>query len=358
MEKCFICGKEFEGLDYIARYHLKTHKVKSKDYYNKYYKKSGDGNCLKCNNQTNFNGIIKGYNLFCSTCQPKSKDDFIICYGEELGLDLYFKKCCKISNKLTKNKISVNEYKKYSSVKCSNCGKEKRIPLSRLNKKNNHFCNKKCYNKWKSKKMKKEECIFITRKDLVIKSSIERYGCYPSCKSDIVKERIKKTTIERYGCYPAIKRQDIKDKSLQTKIKNNTLHNNGFYSKSSFDFFTELVSNLTDDLDCYYGKRELFLINDKKYYFYDFEAKNNKKIIEFNGDYWHANPKKYNDDDILKYYGGKSKVAKNIWKDDEIKNNIAKNNGYDVLIIWESDVNNNRELVMKKCVNFINNIKD
>lgn len=45
-------------------------------------------------------------------------------------------------------------------------------------------------------------------------------------------------------------------------------------------------------------------------YFYDFCY--NKKIIEYNGDFWHANPKIYNESDVVH----KNKVAKDIWNYD------------------------------------------
>ena len=85
-------------------------------------------------------------------------------------------------------------------------------------------------------------------------------------------------------------------------------------------------------------------------YLYDFCY--NKKIIEFNGDKWHANPEIYKETDTPNPYSNLS--AKEIWKFDEIKNTFAKTAGYDILIIWESDYKTNKGEQIKKCLNFLN----
>ena len=76
------------------------------------------------------------------------------------------------------------------------------------------------------------------------------------------------------------------------------------------------------------------------------------KLIEYNGDYWHANPIKYKENDILQYPGGK-KAAKDVWKINECKINCAQNQGYDVLVIWETDFIKNKSTVIEKCRSFL-----
>ena len=45
-----------------------------------------------------------------------------------------------------------------------------------------------------------------------------------------------------------------------------------------------------------------------------------------------------------------------IWESDKIKLMTAKNNGYDVLVIWDSEYRwGNKEKVIKKCLNFLKN---
>jgi G:T-mismatch repair DNA endonuclease (very short patch repair protein) len=57
-------------------------------------------------------------------------------------------------------------------------------------------------------------------------------------------------------------------------------------------------------------------------------------IIEFNGDYWHCNPKKYDKDYLHPH---KNKTAKEIWEEDKLRIDNIKSYGYNLIVIWESD---------------------
>ena len=83
-------------------------------------------------------------------------------------------------------------------------------------------------------------------------------------------------------------------------------------------------------------------------YFYDLFLEN--KIIEFNGDYWHCNPKKYKPN----YYNKRTNcLAKDLWKRDEIKNEYAKQNGYSILVVWEDEFKECPEKTIDKCRIFL-----
>ena len=76
-----------------------------------------------------------------------------------------------------------------------------------------------------------------------------------------------------------------------------------------------------------------------------------KKCIEFNGDYWHCNPIKYNETyihPIIKL------SAKDIWKKDFLKNKWNIDRGYNVLVIWESEYRKYPQQVIDSCIKFIN----
>lgn len=85
---------------------------------------------------------------------------------------------------------------------------------------------------------------------------------------------------------------------------------------------------------------------------FDFVVKDNKKIIEFNGDHFHANPALYKAHDIplsfLKLY------ASEIWEKEKIKLDKARKNGYIIKVIWESEYLKNKDAVILDCINFIN----
>lgn len=61
-----------------------------------------------------------------------------------------------------------------------------------------------------------------------------------------------------------------------------------------------------------------------------------KIIIEINGDFWHANPEKYSENDIIKA-PGEAFVAGDKWKKDMEKYKKYIELGYELIVIWESD---------------------
>lgn len=80
---------------------------------------------------------------------------------------------------------------------------------------------------------------------------------------------------------------------------------------------------------------------------YDFHLVDTKIIIEINGDYWHANPKFYNENDIL-VYPGKKVLAKEIWNKDKKLIKIAEENNYKVITIWEDEIKNKTDIELKE----------
>ena len=83
------------------------------------------------------------------------------------------------------------------------------------------------------------------------------------------------------------------------------------------------------------------------------------KIIEFNGDFWHMNPKMYSATDEFNAFGrehyrsGIGNTAADIWKYDEMKINGYKQLGYDVKVVWESDYHSDPEKIIQECVDFL-----
>ena len=111
----------------------------------------------------------------------------------------------------------------------------------------------------------------------------------------------------------------------------------------------------------YYNNNEYIIKynNFNNIFLYDFTLYNNKIIIEYNGNIWHANENlseyekkiwettKYKITKIyetantnIKYFNNKIKIAENL--------------GFKVLVIWDTDsIENN----LNKCINFINKYK-
>lgn len=125
-----------------------------------------------------------------------------------------------------------------------------------------------------------------------------------------------------------------------------------YWSKKSQILFDEIVK-ITGTKNIYYGNlnKEYGINSNGKYYFYDFVDTYHHKVIEFNGDCFHANPKFYKKDDKPNFYN--NLLSEEIWKNDNIKNSAIKNIGFELLIIWESDYDNDNNNIIQKCVNFL-----
>jgi hypothetical protein len=104
---------------------------------------------------------------------------------------------------------------------------------------------------------------------------------------------------------------------------------------------------LFDQLSCgWYGKHEKVVRGVEKSHRVDFLYE--KKIIEFFGDYWHGNPLKYDQTNVVR-----KKSVSDIWAHDSAKINDLIGKGYEVMIIWESDYIANPVDVLSKCKDFI-----
>ena len=79
-----------------------------------------------------------------------------------------------------------------------------------------------------------------------------------------------------------------------------------------------------------------------------------QKLIEFHGDYWHANPSKYKPEDIIITRRTGPTTAKDIWETDSQRAASLSSLGYQLLIVWEHDFKTNPQETIEKCKAFLN----
>ena len=161
--------------------------------------------------------------------------------------------------------------------------------------------------------------------------------------------------LEKYGEEKGIetfnKRQE---KWLSSLYKNGKL-NNGYSAISQELFYKICKRGYNDNLDeLMFGENggEKVLIYEGKYYRYDFLDIGRKKIIEFQGDIYHGNPRFFNDDDICNPFK-KHLTVSDIREIDNYKKLVANNLGYEVLCIWEYDYRENKNEVIDKCIRWL-----
>ena len=88
---------------------------------------------------------------------------------------------------------------------------------------------------------------------------------------------------------------------------------------------------------------------------YSFDCRYKNKLIEFNGDYWHCNPKFY---DKTFYNKVNKKKAYQIWDRDAAKIKCATKYNYEVLTIWEYDYRIDPSGIISKCLEFLSDAHD
>lgn len=96
-----------------------------------------------------------------------------------------------------------------------------------------------------------------------------------------------------------------------------------------------------DELRLVLTNLELSVILDNPHYGpYDYGNLDFKKLIEFYGTYWHADPRFYDSDHILTQ---KNQTSSQIQARDRAKQTYATNRGYKVYVIWEHDWRKNKQ---------------
>ena len=76
------------------------------------------------------------------------------------------------------------------------------------------------------------------------------------------------------------------------------------------------------------------------------------KVIEFNGDFWHANPLIYKANDVIPLKN-KPMLVSDIWKHDQERLQKIEDFGYKVLVVWENEYISNIEQTIQKCLEFL-----
>lgn len=72
----------------------------------------------------------------------------------------------------------------------------------------------------------------------------------------------------------------------------------------------------------------------------------NKVIIEFFGDYWHGNPQKYKNTDMIHH----KMTAGEIWEKDAERIDILKNSGYTIIVVWQKDFLQDKEGTVRRII--------
>lgn len=139
---------------------------------------------------------------------------------------------------------------------------------------------------------------------------------------------------------------NLKTDEEKSEINRKKLYRNGKVSKTEEKFVSMLRESVSE-------LETQFIIKKDETHNYLYDVKVGNIIIEFNGSFWHANPQKYKETDIINFPGNKNISAKDIWARDFHKISAAENLGYKVITIWDLDFKEDPQNTIKRCLDFI-----
>lgn len=360
---CKICNHGLKTPRGLEIHLFKIHKEIDTE---KYYLDNIGGvtECRICGGSGRFLSISKGYRDLCKNpdCIKKSY---------ETGSPEFW------INKGFSEEESKIKFKEYTEKRVSSLleGDKKRL------EENPDYYSEKSHNSvkyWSKRGLSLEDALVESRKvlkdigtksSIIFKSNREKYASkYPTkieyyLSRGYTEEEGNQLISERQKTFILENLIDKHGKEKGTSIYNDrqkkwlrSLHSNGNlksgYSLVSQELFKSIDSNFTDNQFQFKLKNGEFIISK---YAVDFIDHSSNKIIEFNGDIYHANPSIYNESDNPNPWNRKL-TSSDIWRYDKIRNDEIKSMGYKVLVIWESDYRRDRQKCMTECVDFINDI--
>ena len=389
-KSCKICCS---NVKYLNR-HLKLQhsNFDEKQYYDTFLKKPNEEYCKTCGKELKFKSLYIGYGSFCnSTCEMNNKEfqnRLKINYKDNTGFDHNFK------NPISKNKIKNTQTRKYGGIGFAS-DEIKNKALENYNKKHNtnikdfselSHTKESDQNRKKSRLERHngkyfeqsvhEKIVKASITPEAIKTRIEnRWKNNPNYYSDEYFKRLQEKSLKTYSwanmklfksnnkgnciCHCDLCNNDYEINLLSLRTRKS--HNKVLCTICN-PLYSESVNNFTT------SKQEKDLLNEVKKLYNGTIIENDRNVleakeldiylpdlkigIEYNGDYWHANPLYYKENDVV----CEGKLAKDIWKNDEYKHNLCVEKGIKLITVFETEWIQTRNLVLNKIKNVINNI--
>lgn len=253
----------------------------------------------------------------------KTLDNYVIKYGVIEGKKRFEEYCNKQREKnlfeykktLGWTKEQFNEYNKSRAVTLDNC--IKRHGVDKGTQIYDEYCKKQSY-----AGVKKEYFI-------------EKYGNVEGLKKYNSMLKMKLLTLDNF----TRKYGDVIGKERYGLYVEKTSH---MYSEKSQILFNVIESYLVNKYNSYYAtKNKEFVIHaNNTYYSIDYYIEDLKIAIEFNGDYWHGNPKYYKSGDTIKFPNNKEITVDMLWENDKKRKEYLESIGIKTIVIWESEAKN------------------
>jgi|GEM_PF-2116516 len=261
-------------------------------------------------------------------------------------------------------------------VKCEYCSKDVYKMQSDIIDAKYYYCNiecrakhqsdkgsimlicKYCKKEYKSKKSKKDislycskECMDKYRSEFYVGENNPKYNqkkvnC-SECGEEFTVKASKLLKQDRFYC----------SKDCQIKYIHNPINITEKQINGRKIFLEKAITNIKNTLTTPHIAINSILDNENinyknekhiKYYSLDIHIIDYNLAIEVNGDFWHCNP--------IKYIEPKYKQQNKVIRSDKAKHTYVKNKyRYEILYLWENDINKNKDMCKMLILHYIKN---
>lgn len=367
---CPISNKVFKDGKTLSFHLSRNLKIDHSEYYDRYINHR-DISCFFCGGKGLFISVSKGYRNLCEDpeCVKKSFRSHTIegfmyrnqCAREEAEKLFESENQRQLNERIKSHDKLRKEDTNWDKKRSRNCkefwiekgySEDESIEKTKEVMKEIH---QKTFQKFKENPEK-----YASKYDTKIEYYLSK-GYSPEEGKKLLSERQKtfslEKCIEKYGEEIGTEIFIQRQEKWQKSLKENGNMKFG-YSEISQILFREILNYYHIDKikDVFYWTKnnEFYIKSDKSIYLYDFTDLSKNKMIEYNGDQYHANPNIYNSDDYPHPYHKKvGYSAKDIWEKDKRKIDLAISKGFEVLTIWDSEYRKDKEGTLKKCLDFL-----
>lgn len=255
-----------------------------------------------------------------------------------------------------------NKNVKYNKLEkiCLECGEKYLINKSEYE--NSKFCCRKCKDNYNHKNnIVFKRCIICNKEFSVVKSKETTQCCCKKCANKVSAEKRIKNRVDKICVICGKEYWTYKNKAKTSITCCKKCHDTWLkevYSKTPEAIkqykITGIISTLNQKTKNtkpelitkeYLTKNNIYFISQCPMYnqfIVDFYIPDRNLVLEVFGDYWHGNPNKYgNNKKPLTERQIKQKEK------DKYKENYLKNKGFNFVYIWEDDIYNNLDIIMK-----------
>lgn len=285
--------------------------------------------------------------LICKRCGKEFNNNMVSEKFIEKDEERY--KLCSYCRKFKMCKNCNKEFNHYQNQTCSKeCAKElkEKSWMKTCGVKHNFYKNSKSRVEWENRILNNEGITNVFQRQNVKEKSkktlIKKWGVDNISKSEFIKYKKYKTLKNTLKINPNMFKEKwhvSHKRFLETIGYDPRLHIFGKASQESLIIFNPLIEWCLNNKilyeDIYIGiedKKEFFISDNNKIFFYDFTIRSKKIIIEYNGILFHAKPdsKKWNNP-----FTNES-IIDNLNRS-KIKKDTAFKNGFKILEIWSDD---------------------